>query len=74
MTEKSSSESLNKLETFRQAQTAMRNGYANGSIGIIVSGLIWLTSAIIAYQYSAPKSNLGTLHWRNVHLPFEYVN
>ncbi|MBX9779836.1 MAG: hypothetical protein K2X26_05790 [Chitinophagaceae bacterium] len=56
MTEKSSSESLNKLETFRQAQTAMCNGYANGSIGIIVSGLIWLTSAIIAYQYSAPKA------------------
>ncbi|SDM43515.1 hypothetical protein SAMN05421813_11235 [Daejeonella rubra] len=52
MTEKSTIGQLNKSDTFRQAQTDMCKGYANGSIGIIVSGLIWLISAIISFQYS----------------------
>jgi hypothetical protein len=56
MTEKSSDESVNKMETFRQAQTDMCKGYANGSIGVIVSGAIWLTSAFIANQYSPKKA------------------
>lgn len=52
MTEKSSNDTFNKTDTFKQAQTDMCKGYANGSIGIIVSGLIWLISATISYQYS----------------------
>jgi hypothetical protein len=56
MTEKSSSESINKIESFRQAQTDMCKGYANGSIGVIVSGVIWLTSAFVANQYSPNKA------------------
>jgi hypothetical protein len=51
MTEKSSG-TFNNTDTFQQAQTDMREGYANGSVGIIVSGLIWLISAVISYQYS----------------------
>ena len=56
MTEKSSSELENKKETFRQAQIDMCNGYANGSVGVIVSGAIWLTSAFIANQFSPQKA------------------
>jgi len=42
MTEKLSNDPINKTATFRLAQTDMCKDYANGSIGIIVSGLIWL--------------------------------
>ena len=60
MNEKSSSEPINETDTFKQAQTDMCIGYANGSIGIIVSGFIWLISAFISYQYS-PKQAIWTL-------------
>jgi hypothetical protein len=60
MTETSSSESVNKIKTFGQAQTDMCNSYANGSIGVIISGAIWLTSAFIANYYS-PKKAIWTL-------------
>lgn len=53
MAEKSSNDPINTTNTLAQAQTDMCKGYANGSIGIIVSGLIWLISATVAYQYSA---------------------
>lgn len=53
MAEKSSNDPINTTNTLAQAQTDMCKGYANGSIGIIVSGLIWLISAAVAYQYSA---------------------
>jgi hypothetical protein len=56
MTEKSSIDPINKTATFRLAQTDMCKGYANGSIGIIVSGLIWLISATISYQLSAKQA------------------
>ena len=47
---------MDKNTTINQAQTDMRKGYANGSIGIIVSGLIWLISAVVAYQYAASQA------------------
>jgi hypothetical protein len=56
MTGKISNEPINKTDTFIQAQTDMCKGYANGSIGIIVSGLIWLMSATISYQHSAKQA------------------
>lgn len=56
MTEKSSGESENIRETFRQAQIDMRNGYANGSVGVIVSGVIWLAAAFTANQFSPQKA------------------
>ena len=56
MIEKSSNDPINKTATFRLAQTDMCEGYANGSIGIIVSGLIWLISATISYQHSAKQA------------------
>jgi len=56
MTEKLTSDSTNKTDTFKEAQTDMCKGYANGSIGIIVSGLTWLIAAVIAYQYTAKQA------------------
>ena len=56
MTEESSNDPINKINTFSQAQADMCKGYANGSIGILVSGFIWLISATIAYQYSAKQA------------------
>ena len=56
MTEESSSNLINKTDTFTLAQTDMCKGYAKGSIGILVSGFIWLISSIISYQYSAEQA------------------
>ncbi|RYE56453.1 MAG: hypothetical protein EOP48_07990 [Sphingobacteriales bacterium] len=49
-----------ETDTIAKAQTDMRKGYADGSIGIIVSGFIWLISAFISYLYS-PKQAIWTL-------------
>lgn len=40
------------VETIKEAQLDMCKGYANGSIGVMVSGLTWLTAAVIAYLVS----------------------
>lgn len=56
MTQKSSNDPITKADTFKHAQTDMCKGYANGSVGIIVSGLIWLLSAIVSYHYSAKQA------------------
>lgn len=56
MTEKLSNDSINKTDTIVQAQTDMRRGYGNGSIGVIVSGLVWLISAAVTNQYSAKQA------------------
>ena len=47
---------VNRTDTLSQAQEDMSTGYANGSIGIIISGLIWLTSAIVSFQFSAKEA------------------
>lgn len=60
MTEKSTNNSVNNLDTLAQDQLDMRKGYANGSIGAIVSGLVWLASAFIAHHYS-PKHSIWIL-------------
>lgn len=60
MTEKLLNDPMNRNDTVRQAQTDMCKGYAFGSVGIIVSGFIWLIAATIAYQYS-PKQAVWTL-------------
>ncbi len=56
MAEKSLNDPINTTDALVQAQTDMCRGYANGSIGIIVSGLMWLISAAVAYQYSAKQA------------------
>ena len=47
---------MDKTDSIEQAQADMRKGYADGSVGTIVSGLVWLISAVICYQYSASKA------------------
>ena len=56
MAEKSLDVPINTTDTLVQAQTDMCRGYANGSIGVIVSGLMWLISAAVAYLYSANQA------------------
>ncbi|GAB3994956.1 hypothetical protein GCM10028807_33850 [Spirosoma daeguense] len=48
------------MQTFQEAQSDMREGYANGSLGIIVSGFIWLISGLVAL-YLSPKQAIGVL-------------
>ncbi len=45
----------NSTDTISLAQADMCKAYANGSVGIIVSGLIWLLSAAVAYQFSTQQ-------------------
>lgn len=56
MIDRVSDSQMNKSDSVEHAQADMRRGYANGFIGIIVSGLIWLISAVICYQYSAKQA------------------
>lgn len=56
MTKLSSNDSTNKTDTIEHAQKDMCKGYANGSLGIIVSGLMWLISAAVTYQYSVKQA------------------
>lgn len=56
MAEKSLMDPINTTNTLVESQTDMCRGYANGSIGIIVSGLMWLISAAVTYQYSAKQA------------------
>jgi hypothetical protein len=56
MAQKSLMDPINTTNTLVQAQTDMCRSYANGSIGTIVSGLMWLISATVAYQYSTKKA------------------
>ena len=56
MTKLSSNDSTSETVTIEHAQKDMCKGYANGSLGIIVSGLMWLISAAVTYQYSAKQA------------------
>jgi hypothetical protein len=51
---------MNIIDTIEKAQLDMRESYANGSLGILVSGTIWLVSALAIYQLSA-KHGIWTL-------------
>ena len=53
-------EQIDKTGSISDAQKDMCKSYANGSIGIIVSWLIWLISAFVAYQ-NTPKQAIWTL-------------
>jgi hypothetical protein len=51
---------INNIETIEQAQKDMCQSYADGSVGIITSGIMWLFSAIIVAQFS-PKHGIWAL-------------
>lgn len=56
MNKNSSNTQVDEITTINQAQTDMCRGYANGSVGIIISGLVWLTSAIVSSQFSEKQA------------------
>ena len=60
MTDKTTDKQIDKIELITQAQIDMCKAYGNGSLGVLSSGLIWLISAIVAFQYS-DKSAMWTL-------------
>jgi hypothetical protein len=60
MTKNPNNNPTNKIETIEQAQTDMCKSYANGSVGIIASGIVWLISAIVVAQLS-PKHGIWVL-------------
>ncbi|MDF0714799.1 hypothetical protein PY092_01445 [Muricauda sp. 334s03] len=35
------------------AQSDLRNGYADGSLGVLASGMVWMTAAIVAFLVSS---------------------
>lgn len=41
-----------KIETFAQAHNDMRSAYACGSLGVVVSGSVWLFAAMVAFWIS----------------------
>ena len=52
MSKNSSAKQINSIDTISQAQADMSKGYGNGAAGMIVSGLIWLTAAIVSFKFS----------------------
>lgn len=47
---------IENIDNVKVAQTEMRNNHMNGTTGIIVSGLIWLTSSFVASSYSSKQA------------------
>lgn len=43
------------MNNFKEAQEDMRNGYGYGSIGIFVSGTVWITAGLMVNLYSSQK-------------------
>lgn len=60
MNQKKSITSYNGNLTVYEAQNEMRRGHANGHVGVITSGLIWLLSSVVSYQYT-PKLAIWSL-------------
>jgi hypothetical protein len=52
--------SENNIQVMKYAQNDMRIAYLNGSCGLLVSGLIWLTAGCVAIYFS-PQRALWTL-------------
>ncbi len=49
------------MDSITQAQSEMRANYKSGSVGVIVSGCMWLISAIVANQYSPKQAVLALI-------------
>ena len=47
---------IENIDTVKLAQTEMRNNHMYGATGIVVSGLIWLTSSLVAFNYSSRQA------------------
>jgi hypothetical protein len=47
---------IENMDSIKQAQTEMNKNYKYGATGIVVSGLMWLMSSFVAYNYSAKQA------------------
>jgi hypothetical protein len=43
------------MNNIQDAQSDMRNGYGYGSIGVFISGIVWITTSLIVNYYSSQK-------------------
>lgn len=43
------------MTNLQDAQQDMKNGYGHGSIGVIVSGIVWVISSLVVNFYSSQK-------------------
>lgn len=49
------SNTIQNMDNFNEAQEDMRDGYGYGSIGIFVSGTVWITAGLMVNLYSSQK-------------------
>lgn len=45
-----------EVDSIEAAQAAMRRQYLNGATGVLVSGLVWLTTSFVVYHYSTQQA------------------
>lgn len=51
---------IENMDNIKQAQSEMSHNYKYGATGVVVSGLMWLISSFVAYNYT-PKQAVWTL-------------
>lgn len=44
------------IDSIKEAQTDMRREYRNGATGVLVSGIVWITTAVIIHNSSAKQA------------------
>ncbi|CAN5317064.1 hypothetical protein BH09BAC4_BH09BAC4_02380 [soil metagenome] len=49
-----------QIDSIKAAQSDMRNAYRNGATGVLVSGLVWLTTGFVFYNFS-PRQAIWAL-------------
>ncbi|MEC7265537.1 MAG: hypothetical protein VXW38_17475 [Bacteroidota bacterium] len=60
MSSQSKAPKSSSLESVYESQSDMRSGYANGALGALVSGTVWIIAAVVAFQVSS-QSAIWTL-------------
>ena len=53
MNEQSHNANGSSVNSISTAQADLRKGYADGSLGIIASGMVWMTAALVAFLVSS---------------------
>ncbi|MCX6212832.1 hypothetical protein [Spirosoma sp.] len=48
------------MDSLKVAQSDMSSTYRNGAVGVLVSGLVWLTAALVSYGFS-PRQAIWAL-------------
>ncbi len=43
------------MNNLQEAQSDMRTGYGHGSIGVFISGIVWITASLMVNYYSPQK-------------------